>query len=382
LVRYFRWTLAIGLLLTSLSAGQSSARSAGASTAALCAAYNQLTIGQERVSPTPPQGFDPVTASDADLNCFGFPSRPAAGSQGLATWTWFMQHAKVRAQNIDGPPLQYNFAASNSVPRARSAMNNIGNLSPAVWAGYVATPNTAVAASPPYPAFPAFPAFGAASLAWKVQPGQTGDNHQLGVWAGTGGVNAGEPLLQAGVETLDGPRPSYYFFYEILDPATGCCKPVPKFDIPIGAGDKAFVQVEFQPQYQNAKFFVENGTTGKYLPYNVPAKNSGTGTAEWVFEDADATSCAFAHNNCFLKTYPRTPFESPEAYTQCYNGACPGSGYYLGNLSSFNLLRPFMGGEVSKGVTVSFAQPTSPIGSYPPFCVYPTASGDASCNDG
>jgi len=151
-------------------------------------------------------------------------------------------------------------------------MNNIGNLSPSVWAGYVATPNTAVVGPP---SFPAFGAFGAASLAWKVQPGQTGDRHQLGVWAGTGGYNNGEPLLQAGVETLDGPTPTYTFFYEVLDPVTHCCAPVPKSDISIKAGDKAFVQVEFQPQYQNAKFFVENGTTGKYLPYNVSTKIPG-----------------------------------------------------------------------------------------------------------
>ena len=37
----------------------------------------------------PPANFDPVSASDADLACYGFPPRPP-GQENLAHWTKVM----------------------------------------------------------------------------------------------------------------------------------------------------------------------------------------------------------------------------------------------------------------------------------------------------
>jgi hypothetical protein len=46
-------------------------------------------------SVAPPPGFTPVTASAAQLKCYGFPPRPIDDSEALGRWTRLMSHARV-----------------------------------------------------------------------------------------------------------------------------------------------------------------------------------------------------------------------------------------------------------------------------------------------
>lgn len=46
-----------------------------------------------RSAPCPPRGFDPLKASPAQLQKYGFPPRPPSG-EGLRGWTQAMKHAK------------------------------------------------------------------------------------------------------------------------------------------------------------------------------------------------------------------------------------------------------------------------------------------------
>ena len=45
--------------------------------------------------PAPPAGFDPVSASDAELRTYGLPSRPPVVSAAYATWVNRMRNVKT-----------------------------------------------------------------------------------------------------------------------------------------------------------------------------------------------------------------------------------------------------------------------------------------------
>lgn len=66
--------------------------------------YRGAVRGIQPVDYRPGPGEPDAPAGLRSRYSVGFPPRPGTDSQGLATWTWFMQRAKVRAQNIDGPP--------------------------------------------------------------------------------------------------------------------------------------------------------------------------------------------------------------------------------------------------------------------------------------
>lgn len=47
---------------------------------------NLQGVGEGEVTNVPPAGFDPLTASNTQLRCFGFPLRPSDAAD-LAVWT-------------------------------------------------------------------------------------------------------------------------------------------------------------------------------------------------------------------------------------------------------------------------------------------------------
>lgn len=126
-----------------------------------------------------PAGFRPETASDAQLQCYGFPPRPADPTA-LANWTTAMRAFK----EMVGPPVWVAEAAPQSI-----APDGVVGTQSNVWAGYAAqtTHN------------PSISSFFKVSADWTV-PNVNGTKAPEGLlaWVGLGGMNSPAYLVQAG----------------------------------------------------------------------------------------------------------------------------------------------------------------------------------------
>lgn len=79
----------------------------------------QLEIAaQGYYSAAPPTGFNPLTATNAELQQYGFPSRPTSPGA-LATWTAMMEHAKTYVPPNPTPGVAFSTASSGGVGRIR-----------------------------------------------------------------------------------------------------------------------------------------------------------------------------------------------------------------------------------------------------------------------
>lgn len=103
---------------------------------------NELATNVAGVTTTiaPPKGFDPLTASDQDLEYYGFPPRPndVAAPKAFATWKRAMTASKTRimpvlevTRNVAGPAKMQ----AGAVPPGGSA----GGATSPNWAGFVNT---------------------------------------------------------------------------------------------------------------------------------------------------------------------------------------------------------------------------------------------------
>jgi hypothetical protein len=89
---------------------------------------------------TPPKGFNPLTASDQDLEYYGFPPRPneIAAPKALATWQKAMAASKTRVT----PVLEVSRNSSSPAKMNTGSVPTGGGAGPATspsWAGYVNT---------------------------------------------------------------------------------------------------------------------------------------------------------------------------------------------------------------------------------------------------
>jgi hypothetical protein len=88
----------------------------------------------------PPKGFNPLTASDQDLEYYGFPPRPneIAAPKALATWQKAMAASKTRVT----PVLEVTNNAAGPAKMQAGAAPPSGSAAPATsynWVGYVNT---------------------------------------------------------------------------------------------------------------------------------------------------------------------------------------------------------------------------------------------------
>ncbi len=208
--------------------------------------------------PAPPAGFNPLHATPAQLNFYGFPAKPTDPAA-LKTWTTAMEHAKTYVA-----PEQ---TVSNIA--AHVAYSNI-------WAGYV-VPSSGV-----YDV----------QSAW-VQPsyneGLDLNPSDPSFWVGMGGWNT-ENLVQAGADSganNAGGSTQYEFWVEDYssNPATNGtvweAKPI------VYAGDSLYVDVTYEGSTSSA--YLENETTGQYTPVSFNTPNYDGSTADFINEAVGGT---------------------------------------------------------------------------------------------
>jgi hypothetical protein len=213
--------------------------------------------------PSPPEGFNPLTASDNELATYGFPQRPT-DQELLSQWTDAMSHAKYYIKPIIDTlkGLRHEYYNTNNLAGlgVYGQNNKNGNgLVPQYTAsrGYWVMPNY----SPGY-----------------------GSTHEIAsYWTGIGGIKGSQIIVQAGADANLAyiyHSPSYEFWTENLynnsPGATYYTTPV------INGGNIVYVSVTYGGATSTA--FFENYSTGQYnsVVFNTP-QYDGT-SANFIFE--------------------------------------------------------------------------------------------------
>lgn len=207
-----------------------------------------------KVYSQPPAGFNPLTASSAQLATYGFPPPPPGDNAGATSdWEAMVQGAKYYS---DPQPI-------------------CGSTTHAVytgfWAGHVA-PNSDYSGDH----------FTWSEATW-IQPGVPGDasypdadwqsSPDASFWDGIG-VSS---LVQAGADSFATTDPSYRFWTEDYPNNTIWEGPV------ISPGDAAFAYVSYISS-SDCYYFLENNTSGSYQTFDNSCPYDGYGAANFINE--------------------------------------------------------------------------------------------------
>jgi hypothetical protein len=231
----------------------------------------------------PPAGFDPLTASDQDLEYFGFPPRPnqVSSPQGYASWASAMLASKTRIvptlqlTNVFHGPAKGK--ANAAAPRAGADTLDFYN-----WSGYLNYNGTSTYSSSSYyfvyadyvvPI--ARQAFGACTGSWDYSS----------TWVGIDGYGSPD-VLQAGTESdayCSGSTTSTYYspWFEWFPNGETRIT-----NLPIAPGDDYFVEV-WDTSSTAGHAYLVNRSTNQSVTINFSAPSGTTlkgGVAEWIVE--------------------------------------------------------------------------------------------------
>ena len=221
----------------------------------------------------PPSDFVPLTATDTELRCYGFPPRPT-NPQVLQGWQTAMSHAKQWV------PVGESGSYTTPPEPAATAVPPAGGLPNSNWAGkivYASDQNDAGLY------------WDDVSSYWTVVQPHQNDAYGFYQWVGFGGSNGSTILNQDGTFTCDSGQPcngaprAYTFWYYNTTQGGGVkwqTSPA------VSGGDSVYAEANFNGNTATSiSFFLENITTGQYHTYadnNVQIDGS---SADWIFEN-------------------------------------------------------------------------------------------------
>ncbi len=266
----------------------------------------------------PPAGFNPLTATAAELATYGLPPRPA-GAAALATWTKLVSHlGQLVAPDVTISAAQPNNLAKlpATVPSAKAGVSS-GSTS--IWSGYVSKQ-----ASSSY--------FDVASGEW-IQPSISttscaGATHLS--WVGLGGYGTSK-LIQ------DGTNQSNQAWYEYLGPGgTGVSITLLPGSLNIHSGDTMYALTEYSAG--TAYWVVEDVTTGKSSSASLSSASSFYDGSSAEFIDERTT---FGVTPSPLADYSATDWTAASA-------AVTSTGYKdalssLNNVTQLSMVNPITG---------------------------------------
>jgi hypothetical protein len=270
----------------------------------------------------PPEGFDPINASDADLAYHGFPPRPDQdlAPKAYASWVKAMAASKTRIAprleqtKVFHGPAQLKNKAAGKVSNSANSYN---------WSGYVNLNGaTSYGSTSFYYLYSDFvvpvarQAFGSCTGGWDW--GST--------WVGIDGWGSGD-VLQSGIEFdayCSGSTTSAYYspWYEWYPFGE-----VRITSLPIVPGDDIFVEVWSTSATQGYAYMVnENTNTSVEVGFTAPAGTKLIGnSAEWVTE-RPSVSGSLAN----LTNYIADPYWDAYAVNFGYTAVDPGSASSFG----------------------------------------------------
>lgn len=240
---------------------------------------DRVQIAPNTFTTRPPDGFNPLQATNEELTCYGFPLRPV-DAQALAAWEDALSHYR---QYVHPQPMLTPLAGDTR-PLGHGGVIQPSQPSAANWAGYAAK-----ASDQSYPGLSYYAAYGQ----WTVPaPRQNTDDGMLLTWAGLGGDRYFNSynIIQAGTWSCDrvscpysNSVTQYGFWYENW-PQQGNW--IALQGLSISAGQQAYTQTTWQTS-GTVSYFFENLSSGTVT--NV-SQNGATMTAadlqtvEWILE--------------------------------------------------------------------------------------------------
>lgn len=262
--------------------------------------YVYYIDGIENDFPVPPEGFNPVKASDEDLATYGFPPRPTEGEE-LAEWTKNMSAYKytpvpvIEQSDVVHGIYQPSSETNNSVNEVLNGLSaTTGSYN---WSGYVSKGNFAMVQGD------------------FIQPTINNSNPSYtheSTWVGLGGYNSGK-LVQTGtaMNTYAGGK-YYYAWYEYLS-ATNPNPEIRFTSITVNPGDKIHTYCSFQQANNKFNAYIANNTNGtsQSVLVNISASEYfDSTTAEFINEKP---SWGLTDNG--LTNYGTTSWWNCQAYT-------------------------------------------------------------------
>ena len=274
----------------------------------------------------PPSGFDPITASDEDLQYHGFPPRPNQFTEpkAYATWERAIKASQTRVvPKLEQTGIFHGPAQTKDKLAAPAPGSNAGSTSSYNWSGYVDFSGASSYGSASYYYIysdyivpPARQAFGACTGNWDWSSS----------WVGIDGWGSGD-VLQAGSESdayCSGSTTAQYYsaWYEWYPYGE-----VRISGFPIAPGDEIFVEVWHTSQTQGYAYLVNyNNNQATEIGFTAPAGTYLVGnSAEWVVERPTVGGSLAT-----LTNYISDPFWSAYAYTEAGTQYNPSSGSAYG----------------------------------------------------
>lgn len=285
--------------------------------------YTYNVNGDTTVFPVPKKGFDPLTASDEELEENAFPARPKDAAA-LNRWEDTMKYYKETV--TPGIEIKKDMPKKATIVWNKVSQN---------WSGYVANTDS-----------------GSAGDQWVAVEGdftQVGDlggstyyvnddnSSIVSTWVGLGGencVNGRYRLVQAGTDlTINGQGQSEFcVWYEYLNSITGeelseGVYPVVCNFLSVHKLDKIHVYVSFETANNRCDFYVLDETTGQaaqsYILGMVDHEKYYDGsTAEWINEKP-ATFMPNCHS---------------ETWSDCYAFSSDQKWHTLGSTGHYSIL--------------------------------------------
>lgn len=268
----------------------------------------------------PPEGFDPVSASDAELAYHGFPPRPDQydNPKAYESWARAMKASKTRlAPTLEQTNIFHGPAKLNQKVSEPGTLSN--GLSSNSWSGYLASGGTTYGSSAAfYYVYSEFvvpyaqQAFGVCNGGWD-----TGTS-----WVGIDGYGSGD-VLQAGVEfdayCNGATRSTYYSPWYEWYPFSA----VRITSLTVAPRDEIWIEVWSTTATQGYAYIVDE-TTGHVVEvgFAAPAGTRLVGnSAEWILEGFGGNALSPPR----LTNYVEEPFW--DAYAVTFGGTAidPGS---------------------------------------------------------
>lgn len=233
--------------------------------------YTYFVNGIENHYFVPPEDFNPLTASDAELAMYYFPPRPDTNDKAsYSEWIDVMS-------NYTGTPEPEGMVSSTEIiieQKPTISPLSIGSRNSNIWSGYES--NLGASSSKFYTQVQ----MDYTQPAIKSISGTCINSY----WVGLGGRNT-RRLVQAGTATKG--TSEHYAWYEYLSD-TGKTVSMIKLPIVISAGDRIHVYISFQKSNNLFSYYIANNTTGKStsgIINNLPSSTQFDGTtAEWIVE--------------------------------------------------------------------------------------------------
>ena len=235
----------------------------------------------------PPVGFNPLTATDSQLRCYGFPRRPT-DTRALAAWQNAMRHAV----DYVTPVLKLGTRAQE-----HTGFQNFYNGS---WTGYEAPSSMQWTLNPRWDEAYAY---------WNVPTvGCEVSGNFVSPWVGIGQFNSN--VLQAGTDSFQCTGAPVFWFENFAGSLSGSPCSSYYYQCPyylstfkINPGDQVYVDVLYQGG-SDVTFYFEDLTLNTYTSVPISNLNSAyvdQGGAECIVEENEVVSFSQINfSNCIL----------------------------------------------------------------------------------